>query len=165
MIEKRIVDRKTGQRIQARADDSIVASGGIPLQIGIRAQPRHAELEHEHRHHGKRHPCLRQQRRQPEKRRTVQIERIRVHRRGTEVRLPAPLARAVFHEPVHVSVERDLLAVEIAAVLEQALVHDEERQKDEKRRRGAHAERQQIPVHLLFLFLLCKATHNLLLLL
>ncbi|MFR9160334.1 MAG: hypothetical protein ACLVJ8_08085 [Ruthenibacterium lactatiformans] len=62
-------------------------------------------------------------------------------------------------------VERDLLAVEIAAVLEQTLVHDEERQKDEKRRRGAHAERQQIPVHLLFLFLLCKATHNLLLLL
>ena len=97
------------------------------------------------------------------------IERIRFTAEVPRSVSPAPLARALFsfHEPVHVSVERDLLAVEIAAVLEQTLVHDEERQKIEKRRHGgAHAETTaDSPVHQLFLFLLCKATHNLLLLL
>ena len=63
--------------------------------------------------------------------------------------------------------DTDMLTMEDRSILVTCMeqLSDEERQKDEKRRRGAHAERQQIPVHLLFLFLLCKATHNLLLLL
>ncbi len=143
MVEKRIVDGKARKRIQARADYSPMIGRGVPAQIPVRAKRRHAELDTEHRNHRIRNPRLRQQQRQPEKRRAAQVKRIRIHGRGTQIRLPAPLPGARFDKAVHICVKRDLLAVKIAAVLEQAAVHHQKRQKDQKRRRRAQRERKQ----------------------
>ena len=54
-----------------------------------------------------------------------------------------------FQETVHIAVKADLLAVEIACIVEKAAVDDIKRQKEQGRREGTQAHRQ--PEFILFL--------------
>ena len=68
-----------------------------------------------------------------------------MHRGERTVRVAGTLDKAV-----HIAVKADLLAVEIACIVEKAAVDDIKRQKEQGRREGAQAHRQ--PEFILFLF-------------
>ena len=145
MVEKCVVYRKAGKRIQHAGNHCRLPRFGIAVQVCVGRKAAHAEFQHQQRHHGIGHGALRQQRAQPEKGRAQQREGIAVDRRGAEVCVPAPLALRRLYKAVHIGVERDLLAVEIAAVLEQALVNDKEWRIQNGRGDDAHKECEQIP--------------------
>ena len=67
-----------------------------------------------------------------------------MHRGERTVRVACALDKAV-----HIAVKADLLAVEIACIVEKAAVDDIKRQKEQGRREGTQAHRQ--PEFILFL--------------
>ena len=162
MVKKCVVHRKAGKRIQHAGNHRRLPRFGIPVQIGVCRKAAHAKLQHQQRHHGIGHGALRQQGAQPEKGRAQQVERIPVDGGSAKVCVPAPLAAGRFHKAVHIGIEGDLLAVEIAAVLEQALINNKERRIQNGRGDNAHEECEQIPFPEFFSG---QATHCLLLLL
>lgn len=91
VVKEHVVHRKAGKRVQAGTQHRVVLVFDVAAQIQERAAARHAELEHQQRHHHIGQPALRQQHRQPEERRAVQVEGVGVHH---------PLPRSVAHEKV-----------------------------------------------------------------
>ena len=73
-----------------------------------------------------------------------------MHRGERTVRVACALDKAV-----HIAVKADLLAVEIAGIVEKAAVQNVERQEEQRRRQGAQAHCQ--PEFILFLFQECMA--------
>ena len=152
MVEEGVVHREPGERVQTCGDHGPAFGFCIAVQPHVSRQAAHAEFQDQQRNHQKGKRLGGEQRAQPEKGRPQQIEGIRVHCGRAQVRLPAPLPGGVLDKVVHIGVERDLLRVEVAAVLEQPLVNDHKGQINQ--RGGGHAdeERKQIPVSQIFTF-------------
>ena len=85
VVEKDVVHRKAGQCIQAGAQHGIVPVADVPLEVEVRTAARRCKLEHQQRHHQVRQPALRKNEREPEERRTVQVERIGIHDPAAQV--------------------------------------------------------------------------------
>mgnify|MGYP000635867168 CR=1 FL=1 len=152
VVEEHVVHRKAGKRVQAGTQHRVVLVFDVAAQIQKRAAARHAELEHQQRHHHIGQPALRQQHRQPEERRAVQVEGVGVHHPAAKVGRPrkgivrrtckgAVRVTCALDEAVHIPVKGDLLAVKIACIVEKAAVKDVERQKEDGRRQGAQPHR------------------------
>ena len=165
VVEEHVVHRKAGKRVQAGTQHGVICVFNVATQVQVRAAARHAELEHQQRHHHIGQPALRQQHRQPEKRRAVQVEGVGVHHSATKVGRPrkgivrrtckgAVRVTCAFDEAVHIPVKGDLLAVEIASIVEKAAVKDVERQKEDGRRQGAQPYR--LPEFFMFLLPWCE---------
>ena len=152
VVEEHVVHRKAGKRVQAGTQHRVVLVFDVAAQIQERAAARHAELEHQQRHHHIGQPALRQQHRQPEERRAVQVEGVGVHHPAAKVGRPrkgivrrtckgAVRVARTLYKAVHIPVKGDLLAVKIACIVEKAAVKDVERQKEDGRRQGAQPHR------------------------
>ena len=152
VVEEHVVHRKAGKRVQAGTQHGIICVFNVAAQVQVRAAARHAELEHQQRYHHIGQPALRQQHRQPEERRAVQVEGVGVHHSAAKVGRPRKgiarrtckgavrVARAL-DKAIHIPVKADLLAVKIACIVEKAAVKDIERQKEDGRRQGAQPYR------------------------
>ena len=152
VVEEHIVHCKAGKRVQAGTQHRVVRVFNVAAQVQVRAAARYAELEHQQRNHHIGQPALRQQYRQPEKRRAVKVEGVGVHHPAAKVGRPRKgivrrtgkgavrVARAL-DKAVHIPVKADLLAVKIAGIVEKAAVKDVERQKEDGRRQGAQSHR------------------------
>ena len=160
VVEKDVVHRKAGQCIQAGAQHGIVPVADVPLEIEVRTAACRCKLEHQQRHHQVRQPALRKNEREPEERRTVQVERIGIHDSAAQVGGPgegivrcsgkgAVRVARPFDEAVHIAVKADLLAVEVAGIVEKSAVNDIKRQ--EEQRRGQCAQDHGTPELILLL--------------
>ena len=160
VVEEHVVHRKAGQCIQAGTQHGVIPVFDIALQVQVRTAARHAELEHQQWHHQVGQPPLREQQREPEEGRAVQVEGIGVHSAAAQVGRPGkgvvgcPGKGAVrvarpFQETVHVPVKADLLAVEVACIVEKSAVHDVERQ--EKNGCGERTQHHRPPEPILLL--------------
>ena len=159
VVEENVVHRKAGEGVKAGTQHRIVDVFDVAAQVKVRAAARHGKFEHEKRHHEVGQPLLREDERKIEERRAVQVERVGIHdaaakvggpgegiaHRGERtVRVTGPLEKAV-----HIPVKADLLAVEIACIVEKAAVDDIERQEKQRGRQGT--QRHRPPEFILFL--------------
>ena len=61
VVEEHVVHRKAGQCIQAGTQHGVIPVFDVALQVQVRTAARHAELEHQQRHHQVGQPPLREQ--------------------------------------------------------------------------------------------------------
>ena len=61
VVEEHVVHRKAGKRVQAGTQHGVICVFNVATQVQVRAAARHAELEHQQRHHHIGQPALRQQ--------------------------------------------------------------------------------------------------------
>ena len=88
VVEEHIVYRKAGEGIQTGSQHGVVDIFDVAAQIQVRTAARHGKLEHQQRHHEVGQPPLREEQREPEERRAVQVERIGVHHAAAKVGSP-----------------------------------------------------------------------------
>ena len=144
VVEEDIVDAETREGIQAGAQHRVIGAADIAAEVAVSAAARHGKFQHQQRHHEVGQPVLGEDEGQPEEGRTVQVERVGVHRAAAQVGGPgegvagraghAVRVACPLDKTVHVAVEADLLAVEIARVVEKSTVDDIERQEEYRRR-------------------------------
>ncbi len=144
MVEKDVVNRKAGERVQQRADDRIVRVPHVPPQPDVGGQRGAAEFQNQQRAHQVRHHPARERDGQPEKRAAQQVERVRADKIRAEVGRGAPAPVAAAHGVVAHLVEGDLLHVEVPVKQKIAVVEKDERQKEQKRQN--QAGEQGLPV-------------------
>ena len=153
VVEKDIVDAEARECIQAGTQHRIVGAADVAAEVAVCAAARHRELEDEQGHHEVGQPVLGEDKRQPEEGRAIQIEGVGVHRTAAEVGgpregVPGRTGHAVgvaspLDEAVHVTVKADLLAVEIAGVVEKAAIYEIERQEEHRRRQRTEQHRAE----------------------
>ena len=157
MVEEDIVDAETREGIQAGTQHRVIGAADIAAEVAVSAAARHGKFQHQQRHHEVGQPVLGEDEGQPEERRTVQVERVGVHRAAAQVGGPgegvsgrtghAVRVACPLDEAVHVAVEADLLAIEIARVVEKSTVDDIERQEEYRRceRTEQHGAEHLVP--------------------
>ena len=152
VVEEDVVQPPPGKGVEHRAQHGVILVLDIAAEVEVRAAARCGELEHQQRAHQVGEPLLREEQREPEKRRAVQVERVGVHGAAAKVGGPregvADAARSVrvaqpLEEAVHIAVKADLLAVEVPRVVEKAAVEEVEGQEDQRRRQRTQADREQ----------------------
>ena len=144
MVEEDIVDAEAREGIQAGAQHRMIGAADIAAEVAVSAAARHGKFQHQQRHHEVGQPVLGEDEGQPEEGRTVQVERVGVHRAAAQIGGPgegaagraghAVRVACPLDEAVHIAVEADLLAVEIACIVEKSAVDDIERQEEYRRR-------------------------------
>ena len=146
VVEEDVVQPPARKGVESRTQHRKIRVFDVAAQVQIRAAARHRELEHQQRHHEVGEPVLREEQGKPEEGGAVQVERIGVHGSAAQVSCPgkgvlhAPVSGGVacpLEEAVHIAVKADLLAVEIACIVEKAAVQQIERQEDEGGCQGA----------------------------
>ena len=132
MVEKDVVNREARKGVQQAAHHREIGADE-PAQVGVCRQGGQGEFQHQQGGHQIGHRRAWEGEGQPEEGASQQIKGIRADEVGPQVGVPVPEDVPRPHRVVGHPVKRDLLHIEISVIDEQALVDDQEGEKQQKR--------------------------------
>ena len=123
VVEENVVDGKTRKPIQAARHHGVVRVAHIAPGPQVTARTRHSHFQAEHGGHEPGQRPGREQQGEPPEGRTGEVKGIAVPEIAAQVRGPAEGATPAFHKLVGIVIKWNLLAVKIACIVKNALVH------------------------------------------
>ena len=132
MVKENIIRGKSRKCVQNRSDKSSVGLSYKSAYVCVGKKHRKPVFKACKKGHKIRHPRIRKRNRQPEKRASQYIKRIRADKISTQVRIPVPKYISAFYTTVHKLIKRDLLNVIIAVIYEKSPVDNKKRYINKK---------------------------------
>ena len=149
MVEKYVIDGKTGKSVQKPADDSQIFISYIAPEENIAGKRRARKFEHQKRRHQIRDRLAREWQCQPEKWAAEQIKGVRTNHVYAQISRMAPTEIPAADTVVNHLIKGNLLYIEIAVIKEQSLIVNQKGEEKQKRKTKAQQKRF-MPISFLF---------------